>query len=205
MDPVLKGKLVASDVYDSAEPIKLRFDLTNSGAEDLYVLKWNTPLEGLNSDCLKVIRGENNKVAYDGPMIKRGSPGPEDYVLVPAGENRNRPGGRKRILRGFRARRLSGGIEHPTARACCRTQDSRKERSRGSGEKLSHVTGGNGRQSQVQGEERSTANADAGLRQHARRPRRWRNRRGLLAPPGQSKPPPPHCPQPSKAAHPVRK
>jgi hypothetical protein len=83
---VLRGKLFASKVYDSAEPVKLRFDLTNNGEEDLYVLKWYTPLEGLNSDCLKVVRNEKSKVAYDGPMIKRGHPGPDDYVLIPAGE-----------------------------------------------------------------------------------------------------------------------
>ena len=86
MDTVLKGKLVASKVYDSAEPVKLRFELANKGDVDLYILKWYTPLEGLNSDCLKVIRNEKSKVAYDGPMVKRGHPGPEDYLLVPAGE-----------------------------------------------------------------------------------------------------------------------
>ncbi len=85
MAAVLKGKLVASKVYDSGEPVTLRFKLTNNGDEDLYVLKWYTPLEGLNSDCLTVIRNEKSKVAYDGPMIKRGHPGPDDYVLVPAG------------------------------------------------------------------------------------------------------------------------
>ena len=86
MVTVLKGKLVASKAYDSAEPVTLRFDLTNNGDEDLFVLKWYTPLEGLNSDCLTVIRNEKSNVAYDGPMIKRGHPGPHDYVLIPAGE-----------------------------------------------------------------------------------------------------------------------
>jgi hypothetical protein len=86
MATALKGKLVASPVYDSAEPVRLRFELTNSGDKDLYVLKWYTPLEGLNSDCLKVLRNGKTKVAYDGPMVKRGSPGPDDYLLVPAGQ-----------------------------------------------------------------------------------------------------------------------
>jgi peptidyl-Lys metalloendopeptidase len=85
MAAALKGKLVASKVYDSAVPVKLRFELTNHGDIDLYVLRWYTPLEGLSSDCLKVLRNEKNKVSYDGPMIKRGNPRPEDYVLVPAG------------------------------------------------------------------------------------------------------------------------
>jgi hypothetical protein len=86
MKPVLKGKLVASKSYDSAAPVQLRFELTNTGKDDLQVLKWNTPLEGLNSDCLKVLRNEKNRVAYDGPMVKRGNPGAQDYLLVPAGE-----------------------------------------------------------------------------------------------------------------------
>jgi hypothetical protein len=34
MDTVLKGKLVASNVYDSAEPVKLRFELANKGDVD---------------------------------------------------------------------------------------------------------------------------------------------------------------------------
>jgi hypothetical protein len=86
MAAVLKGKLVASKVYDSAEPVRLRFELKNDGDEDLYVLKWYTPLEGLNSDCLTVLRNGKTPVPYDGPMIKRGNPGPDDYVLIPAGE-----------------------------------------------------------------------------------------------------------------------
>ncbi len=87
MAKVLKGELVALKVYDSAEPVKLRFELTNEGDKDLYVLKWYTPLEGLNSDCLKVVRNDKGKVKYDGPMIKRGNPGPDDYILVPAGKS----------------------------------------------------------------------------------------------------------------------
>ena len=86
MANTLKGELIAAEVYDSAEPVRVRFDLTNAGPEDVYVLKWYTPLEGLNSDCLKVTRNAKSKVAYDGPLIKRGNPGPDDYILIPAGE-----------------------------------------------------------------------------------------------------------------------
>ena len=85
MASVLKGKLVASKVYDSAEKVQLRFELTNGGKKDLFVLKWYTPLEGLNSDCLTITRNEKSKVAYDGPMVKRGNPSAEDYILVRAG------------------------------------------------------------------------------------------------------------------------
>src|ERR1019366_7454345 len=84
MDTVLKGELKASPVYDSAGPIKLTFKLTNESDEDLYVLKWYTPLEGLDSDCLRVLRDTKTKVPYDGPMIKRGHPSKVDYMLLPA-------------------------------------------------------------------------------------------------------------------------
>jgi peptidyl-Lys metalloendopeptidase len=86
MSTTLEGKLIveATD-FNSAEPVRARFELTNHGDVDLYVLKWYTPLEGLNSDCLKVTRNGTEKVPYDGPKKKRGQPRPEDYVLVPAG------------------------------------------------------------------------------------------------------------------------
>ena len=86
MSTTLEGKLIvqAAD-FNSAEPVRARFELTNHGDVDLYVLKWYTPLEGLNSDCLKVVRNGTEKVPYDGPKKKRGQPRPEDYVLVPAG------------------------------------------------------------------------------------------------------------------------
>lgn len=70
--------------YQSHEPIWVRFELTNNGNEDVYVLKWYTPLEGLNSDCLQVVRNGTQTVPYDGRLAKRGKPDPADYVLVPA-------------------------------------------------------------------------------------------------------------------------
>src|SRR5262249_6412900 len=85
MGSTLKGELLGSRAYDSAAPVKLKFQLQNTSDEDLYVLTWFTPLEGLNSDCLTVTRNGKSKVPYDGPMIKRGQPGLTDYLLVPAG------------------------------------------------------------------------------------------------------------------------
>jgi peptidyl-Lys metalloendopeptidase len=86
MSDVLTGRLVALTAHGLAAPIKVRFELTNHGSVDLLVLKWFTPLEGLNSDCLNVLRDGHTRVPYDGPLRKRGKPGPDDYVLVRAGE-----------------------------------------------------------------------------------------------------------------------
>ena len=86
MVAILKGTLTTSKSFDAAAPVKLRFELTNTGSTDVFVLKWFTPLEGLNSDCLSIKRNGKTKIPYDGPLIKRGTPGPEDYVFIRAGQ-----------------------------------------------------------------------------------------------------------------------
>jgi peptidyl-Lys metalloendopeptidase len=82
--PTLEGRLVSSDEYQSGGAVRLRFELTNRGDEDLYVLTWYTPLEGLLSDCLRVTRG-GERLPYDGPLLKRGEPTAESYRLIRAG------------------------------------------------------------------------------------------------------------------------
>jgi len=85
---ILKGWLEAKPVYYLGEEIRLRFFLQNEGKDDLYVLTWYTPLEGLTgdwaSDCLIVNYGER-LVPYDGRMVKRGNPLVKDYILLRAG------------------------------------------------------------------------------------------------------------------------
>lgn len=83
--PTLEARLISAADFKSDEPVNLTFELTNTGGEDLYVLTWYTPLEGLFSDCLKVER-DGGRVEYDGPLPKRGNPTAENYVLVPAGQ-----------------------------------------------------------------------------------------------------------------------
>jgi hypothetical protein len=64
-----------------------RFTLTNNSEHDYYVLRWYTPLEGINSPCLSVHR-DGKPVRYDGRLIKRSAEPPaEAYVLVPAGQS----------------------------------------------------------------------------------------------------------------------
>jgi peptidyl-Lys metalloendopeptidase len=71
--------------YKSHDEIQVTFQLRNDGDEGAHVLKWYTPLEGLFSDCLEV-RRDGQKVDYDGPLAKRGKPGPDDYVFISPGE-----------------------------------------------------------------------------------------------------------------------
>ncbi len=73
-------------MFDSAAPVSLRFELTNVGKTDCYVLTWFTPLEGINSDCLSIKRNGKTKVSYDGPILKRGTPEARDFLIIRAGQ-----------------------------------------------------------------------------------------------------------------------
>ena len=70
-------------------PSRLSFcKITNGSGSSLRVLKWNTPLEGWKGTVLRVTRdgrdGEE-RLAYQGPMLKRGDPQGDAYVEIPAG------------------------------------------------------------------------------------------------------------------------
>jgi hypothetical protein len=69
-----------------SEIFAVRFVLENPDNQDYFVLKWFTPLEGFASDCLQVYR-DGQVVPYDGRVTKRGTPGPDDYVRIRAGES----------------------------------------------------------------------------------------------------------------------
>jgi peptidyl-Lys metalloendopeptidase len=66
-------------------PTSVRFSLVNRTAGPLWVLRWNTPLEGWKGTILTVTH-DGTEIPYQGPMLKRGDPGRDDYVEIPAGE-----------------------------------------------------------------------------------------------------------------------
>jgi peptidyl-Lys metalloendopeptidase len=70
----------------AGSPTSLRFSLANRTAAPLWVLRWNTPLEGWKGTVLTVT-ANGTEIPYQGPMLKRGDPGREDYVEIPAGES----------------------------------------------------------------------------------------------------------------------
>jgi len=81
------GLIASLDVPESLTSgavVQVRFALTNTLSEGLFVLKWFTPLEGLAGDIFRVER-EGMELAYRGKMVKRASPLPEDYVRLDAG------------------------------------------------------------------------------------------------------------------------
>jgi len=89
-EPPLPGKsgLVASieapASVASGKAVPVKFTLTNTLSEGLYVLKWFTPLEGLAGDIFRVQR-DGLHLPYHGIQVKRAPPTAEDYVWLDAG------------------------------------------------------------------------------------------------------------------------
>ncbi|HKI06563.1 MAG TPA: protease [Thermoanaerobaculia bacterium] len=67
-------------------PVAIRFRLTNRTDAPVWILRWNTPFEGWRG-TLFTVSHDGVEIPYQGPMVKRGDPGREEYVEVPAGES----------------------------------------------------------------------------------------------------------------------
>jgi len=72
--------------YKAVDRQNLRFSLKNESGEDMQVLTWHTPLDGFNHDMFHVEHA-GKKAVYLGRVVKRGLPGPEDYILIKPGES----------------------------------------------------------------------------------------------------------------------
>jgi hypothetical protein len=66
-------------------PAEIRFVLTNPSSDPVWFLRWNTPFEGWRGTIFTVTDPDGTEVPYAGPMVKRGDPGREEYVEIPAG------------------------------------------------------------------------------------------------------------------------
>ena len=58
----------------------------NDSATDLYLIRWQTALEGVEANLFDV-RLDGRPVAYTGRLYKRATPTAEDYVRIPAGNS----------------------------------------------------------------------------------------------------------------------
>jgi len=65
-------------------PAKLRFELTNRSQAPVWVLRWNTPLEGWRGTILRITK-DGEEIPFQGPMFKRGDPASGDYAEIAAG------------------------------------------------------------------------------------------------------------------------
>src|SRR5436853_7541895 len=80
----LKYYLAAQSTYVLGKPVVIAFSLNNASSNDVWVLKWYTPLEGMKGKIFEVTC-DGIQMPYEGRMVKRGNPLREDYVLINAG------------------------------------------------------------------------------------------------------------------------
>lgn len=81
----LRAKLEIPTSLPLGGPVNIQFFLVNETENDLYILNWFTPLEGLGGDIFRVTR-DGQRVRYQGPLASRGDPTPEAYTRIKAGE-----------------------------------------------------------------------------------------------------------------------
>lgn len=81
---MLECRTALPEQATAGEPVMLQFDLVNHGKHALWVLDWNTPIEGLRNRFL-LVRGPGGEVPYRGPMFKRGQPGIDHYHEIAPG------------------------------------------------------------------------------------------------------------------------
>lgn len=82
----LKYSLDSKQEYVVGEPVMITFTLNNQTNVDLWVLAWNTPLEGLKSKNL-LVTCDGKEILYEGRMVKRSDPTRLDYICINAGKS----------------------------------------------------------------------------------------------------------------------
>lgn len=79
--PEITCTLSASQPAVAGGAVKVTFALQNRSDEGVYLLVWNTPLEGASGPNL-LIQRQGITHSYRGPLQKRGDPGTEEYILL---------------------------------------------------------------------------------------------------------------------------
>ncbi|MFN7961734.1 MAG: M35 family metallo-endopeptidase [Thermoanaerobaculia bacterium] len=75
----VNGSVAAQD------DILVRWSLTNNGSSTAYVLRYQTPLFGVESN-LFVVALDGERVPYNGKLVKRAAPTAKDFLAVAPGE-----------------------------------------------------------------------------------------------------------------------
>lgn len=83
-DQMLQFKLEAKDSYIIGQPVVIGFILENLSDKNLWILTWNTPLEGVKNKIFQ-LTCNGREILYEGPMVKRGKPSPDEYVRIGKG------------------------------------------------------------------------------------------------------------------------
>jgi hypothetical protein len=85
--PVITCLLQAPPHVSLTEPVvPVTFMLHNAGIAEIRVLARHTPLEGILGDLFEVTLA-NQRLAYRGPMVKRGAPDASEFVTLAPGDH----------------------------------------------------------------------------------------------------------------------
>lgn len=74
--------------FGATEDVILQVSITNPNDYTIRILKWFTPLEGVQEPLFTVLR-DGTPVTYLGPIYKRAAPTEQDYITLSAGESLN--------------------------------------------------------------------------------------------------------------------
>jgi peptidyl-Lys metalloendopeptidase len=80
---------VGSSALSARDDVQVTVTLTNVSGHAVRLLKWNTPVEGIDDDIFSVTRN-GAAVGYIGRHYKRAAPQAEDFVTLAAGESLTR-------------------------------------------------------------------------------------------------------------------
>jgi len=72
--------------FDETEDVVLHVAITNPNSYSIRILKWFTPLDGVERSLFTVLRN-GEPVPYVGRMVKRAAPTDKDYITLMAGES----------------------------------------------------------------------------------------------------------------------
>ena len=77
---------VSQGKFDSSQDVWVTVTLSNDTKNTVRVLKWFTPLDGVE-ESLFVVKRDSQPVAYIGPRYKRPAATEQDYISLKAGES----------------------------------------------------------------------------------------------------------------------
>lgn len=77
--------LVVALQHSEEVPTGIRMEVSNPGATAVSFCRHHTAFEGLSNDIFEVRAPDGSELAYQGPMLKRTPPAPEDWFLVQPG------------------------------------------------------------------------------------------------------------------------
>jgi hypothetical protein len=77
----------AEQSYRLGEPVVVTVEARNQGSGPLRLLRWGTPFEEEFTGSSLTVERDGEVLPYDGKLVSRGDPGPEDYLTIGAGES----------------------------------------------------------------------------------------------------------------------